>query len=889
MLFSKSFLAAAAAISPTLAHSSSQTTTNASPLLGLNLYWGQYGQPTDRLSSYCDAPGVTSVSLSFVTYSPKNSAGYPGTNFAGHCGGEVYYKNPKTGEDTKLIMNCDYIKKDIQYCQAKGVKILLAIGGYCPTGGPCSYDIDSEQDGHDFGDLLHKTFGPYDQGWNGPRPFDISETEHIAVDGFDFDLEFKYPDQKPWIKMVETLRSCGIYHISAAPQCPTSDTWFQLKELIYNAKFDSLFIQFYNNPGCEVTDTPNYDDWETVISQTSKSQDAKLYIGVLASADSGWSGYAPPSAIKELICKYQSKPHFGGVSIWDATRGAINQIDGQSFQEAIADGLKYGCNPIPAKTSTISVSTSTSSLISSASTSAAVASTTSTSSSSSFSSVSLSYSHSASASVSASASASASASVSASASESASESPSASPSASASSSASVSISASASSSASASASFTFFGNSSVSATGSASISSASVSGSLTQSSIIATLSANATASASASATKSATASDTCDEDDEDFPTSTMENSHTITATATATATATGTSTGSANGSADATKTASGSVTDKATGSATGSATEPAKNSLTLSISDVPTGTKSPSESAKNTLSAPEELTTSTVFTTKITTVTSCKPDVPCTKGQVVTETIPWYTTVCPITAASSAVAVPTISPPPQWVTSTVFTTKTYTITSCAPDVLNCPVGHVTTVVVPAYTTVCPYTGITSGSTKPSGGLPNPPKPSGDVPQPPQSTGDVAKPTGSQGGNKPSGDIPQPPKPTGDAPKPIGSQGGSQPPGDISAPPKPTASSVVPGGDKCPGGKNCPVKEDDSTTFIYKTLTIPVTVGRYNSTLAGTGFNYAPTSTGGLPSYTTAAAVPSKPVQAGAAKIVAFGVGSFAALAAALLL
>ncbi|KAK1454231.1 endochitinase [Colletotrichum cuscutae] len=870
MLFSKSFVAAAAVISPALAHSSSQTTTSASPLLGLNLYWGQYGQTTDRLSSYCDAPGVTSVSLSFVTYSPKNSAGYPGTNFAGHCGGEVYYKNPKTGEDTKLIMNCDYIKKDIQYCQAKGIKVLLAIGGYCPTGGPCSYDIDSEQDGHEFGDLLHKTFGPYDQGWNGPRPFDISETEHIAVDGFDFDLEFKYPDQKPWIKMVEKLRSCGIYHISAAPQCPTSDTWFQLKELIYNAQFDSLFIQFYNNPGCQITDTPNYDDWETVISQTSKSKDAKLYIGVLASVESGWNGYAPPSTIKDLICKYQSKPHFGGVSIWDATRGAINQINGQSFHEAIADALKYGCNPIPAKTSTISISTSTSSVICSTSTSSAIVSTTSASSSSSSSSATSSSSQSASASVSASASASASISTSVSVSASASASVSATGSASVSGSASGSASASgsgsasvsASSSASASASLTFFGNSSASATGSAS------------SRIITSLSSNATATASASAAKSATVSDTCDEDDEDFPTTTAGNSHTATATAT--------------GSADATKTASGGVTNKATGSAT----RPAQNSLTVSISDKPTGTKSATESAKNTLSVPEQLTTSTIFTTKITTVTSCKPDVPCTKGQVVTETVPWYTTVCPITATSSVVAVPTISPPPQWVTSTVFTTKTYTITSCAPDVPNCPVGQVTTKVVPAYTTVCPYTETTPGSTKPSGDVPNPPKPtgdipkptggqggnkpSGDIPQPPKPTGDAPKPTGSQGGNKPSGDVPQPPKPTGDAPKPTGSQGGSKPSGSLS-PPKPTVTPVVPG------------KEDDSTTSIYKTLTVPVTIGKYNSTIAGTGSNYKPTSTGGFPSYTTAAPVPSKPVQAGAAKIGAFGVGGFAALAIALLL
>lgn len=180
-------MAVAAAVGPALAHSSQVEVAN-----GLNLYWGQYGQPDDRLSGYCDTPGVTSVSVSFITYSPKNSGGWPGTNFAGHCGSEVYYTDPKTGMKTKLIMNCDYIKQDIKYCQSKGVKILLAIGGQCDPKGPCTYDIDNEQQGHDFAEMLHKMYGPFDKSWTGPRPFDISETEHVSVDGFDFDIEFKY-------------------------------------------------------------------------------------------------------------------------------------------------------------------------------------------------------------------------------------------------------------------------------------------------------------------------------------------------------------------------------------------------------------------------------------------------------------------------------------------------------------------------------------------------------------------------------------------------------------------------------------------------------------------------------------------------------------------------
>ncbi|UNI16977.1 hypothetical protein JDV02_003359 [Purpureocillium takamizusanense] len=49
----------------------------------------------------------------------------------------------------------------------------------------------------------------------------------------------------------------------------------------------------------------------------------------------------------------------------------------------------------------------------------------------------------------------------------------------------------------------------------------------------------------------------------------------------------------------------------------------------------------------------------------------------------------------------------TTAAPPTTYTSTVRTTRTYTITSCAPTVTNCPVGHVTTETITSLTTWCP--------------------------------------------------------------------------------------------------------------------------------------------------------------------------------------
>lgn len=80
-----------------------------------------------------------------------------------------------------------------------------------------------------------------------------------------------------------------------------------------------------------------------------------------------------------------------------------------------------------------------------------------------------------------------------------------------------------------------------------------------------------------------------------------------------------------------------------------------------------------------------EYTTSTIFTTKVNTITSCAPTVTnCPVGSVTTEIIPLYTTVCPIGEK------PSPSKTTDYMTSTAYTTKYETITSCAPEVTNCP-------------------------------------------------------------------------------------------------------------------------------------------------------------------------------------------------------
>lgn len=138
------------------------------------------------MKDYCDS-GVEYVTLSFVNTSPENDpSGYPGTNFAGHCWAGAY-KNGK-GVQSKLLSECQTIKESIPYCKSRGVKVLLSIGGVYDASSS-NYKVSTESKGQDFANFLYSAFGPYKSSWTGPRPFDLSATEHSSVDGFDFDIE----------------------------------------------------------------------------------------------------------------------------------------------------------------------------------------------------------------------------------------------------------------------------------------------------------------------------------------------------------------------------------------------------------------------------------------------------------------------------------------------------------------------------------------------------------------------------------------------------------------------------------------------------------------------------------------------------------------------------
>ncbi|KAI1466591.1 glycoside hydrolase superfamily [Daldinia caldariorum] len=189
--------------------------------------------------------------------------------------------------------------------------------------------------------------------------------------------------------------------LTAAPQCPQSAQYFQMQTILQQAKFDKIWIQFYNNPSCEAWTTGfNYDDWESFISGGVNSA-AELFIGLPGSASAvGFlgSGYITAWQAKNLICSYKNREHFGGAMLWDAYYASQNQdLAGKSYYNLISEALKCGgcdgdvCEPVVTSSSyTISSTSSTVSTTSSYTSSTVSATSTSSSASSTSSSISTS-------------------------------------------------------------------------------------------------------------------------------------------------------------------------------------------------------------------------------------------------------------------------------------------------------------------------------------------------------------------------------------------------------------------------------------------------------------------------------------------------------------------
>ncbi|WPG98469.1 putative chitinase 3 precursor [Acrodontium crateriforme] len=300
------------------------------------LYWGS-GQ-SRSLASYCTAAeGVDIVILSFL----ENFGGgnFP-NGYIGDCG-----INADGSSD-----GCEGLAKDIDTCKANGKKVFISIGG-----GGASWTFNSDSDAKSVAASLWNGFANPAHTSKSPRPFG-----NTFVNGWDMDIEDNHDNESTEYlgEMINALRAyfpsdtSNTYYISGAPQCPMPEE--NMGTSMMQAKYDYLFIQFYNN-NCGAGDlthpggNPNGDgtynlaQWPAYIANGA-SKSAKLLVGLAGSttAASGTFDFIPPNELPELIANSEGVKGFSGVMVWEAGETDKSPTNGCTYTQEIRRVLDTG-------------------------------------------------------------------------------------------------------------------------------------------------------------------------------------------------------------------------------------------------------------------------------------------------------------------------------------------------------------------------------------------------------------------------------------------------------------------------------------------------------------------------------------------------------------------
>ncbi|KAI3783048.1 hypothetical protein L2E82_13110 [Cichorium intybus] len=254
---------------------------------GIAIYWGQNGGE-GTLAETCSTGNYHFVNLAFLPTFGNGQT--PIINLAGHC-------DPYSNGCTKL-------SSDIKSCQAKGIKVMLSIGG-----GAGSYYLTSAADAKQVATYLWNNFLG---GKSSTRPLG-----EAVLDGIDFDIEggtTQHWDDLARYLSGYTTKSKKVY-LTAAPQCPFPDAY--IGTALKTGLFDYVWVQFYNNPPCQYSGgmTSFEDSWK---QWTSAIPATKIFLGLPASPTAAGSGYISVGDLtSKVLPAIKGSAKYGGVMLWD--------------------------------------------------------------------------------------------------------------------------------------------------------------------------------------------------------------------------------------------------------------------------------------------------------------------------------------------------------------------------------------------------------------------------------------------------------------------------------------------------------------------------------------------------------------------------------------------
>ncbi|KAI0428547.1 glycoside hydrolase superfamily [Xylaria sp. FL1042] len=232
-------------------------------------------------------------------------------------------------------------EREIIACQTQYNKtIILSLGG-AVLGNTVA--LENEGSAYEISRRIWDSFGPssISKPWVA-RPFGSA-----SVDGFDLDIEVPYPN----IHLVarglrslmnsETAVSGRKFYLSAAPQCPFPD--LNLNSILQGhtaTALDFVFIQFYNNAGCDVR-SPNgfwksLENWSMWANATGARAFVGLPGGVTAISEENRASYVEGSVFAaNYVNKAKEFFGFAGIGVWD-----MSQLDSNpTFLPSIAGAL----------------------------------------------------------------------------------------------------------------------------------------------------------------------------------------------------------------------------------------------------------------------------------------------------------------------------------------------------------------------------------------------------------------------------------------------------------------------------------------------------------------------------------------------------------------------
>jgi chitinase len=282
------------------------------------VYYGQTPQTqTGGLLQLCQSPNVDIVVLAFVTSFFANG-GMPSASFGPSCKGST----PAQQLNAPGLQDCSDLAPEIVSCQQLGKPVLVSLGGYYSN---VTFSSDSEA--IQLAQNLWNLFGAGKGLDAALRPFGPD----IVIDGFDLDNESG--DSTAYTTFAQTLRTLfasdksKTYYLSAAPQCPRPDASIPLPTL---ALCDFVFIQFYNNPACEVTSSDfatSFAAWSDEL--TAANNETRLFVGVAAVPRAASSGFVDGAGLGHQISLVRQfyTGNFGGVMVWDGSeaRGNVDE------------------------------------------------------------------------------------------------------------------------------------------------------------------------------------------------------------------------------------------------------------------------------------------------------------------------------------------------------------------------------------------------------------------------------------------------------------------------------------------------------------------------------------------------------------------------------------